>query len=395
MPDHWKKIVFTFIVLACAAFFPSLPQTVLAQLSTDDHLAEPGFWATKSVKSHSEFASAATCGECHRTIYANQAKTSMNRTLLFADASESLDTKSFDKGRVLQFAHGIYRYEFHKDGQKVIYTATDGKEKKSAELLWAFGTPRVAQSYLFKDADGRFHEARVSYFVSLQNLHITPAREFDTAKSLLEAMERAVPAEEVKRCFACHATEAIIDGKFDEQNLVKGVSCEACHGPGARHVATMQAAKLAGISDAKGEFIFNPARLGPTDSVEFCGACHGAWWDVKLSGVRGVGVVRAQPYRLVESKCWGKGDERLRCFACHDPHVEVSTDPASYDGACSSCHLSGVGQKADAQHHGAACPVATKNCTTCHMPKTMVPTMHDTFTDHKIRIVKAGEAFVE
>lgn len=391
MREHLKRFLFLVISVAapaCAVLFPSLP-SVCAQLSTDDHLAEPGFWATKSVKSHSEFAGAAACAECHRTIYANQVKTSMSRTLLLAEASEALD-----KERVLQFTHGIYQYEFHKDGKNVIYTATDGKEKKSAELLWAFGTPRVAQSYLFKDADGKFHESRVSYFVSLQNLHITPAREFDTAKSLPEAMERVVPDAEVKRCFACHATEAIVNDQFDEKNLVKGVSCEACHGPGAKHVATMQAEKLAGISDAKGEFIFNPGRLGPTDSVEFCGSCHGSWWDVKLAGVKGVGVVRAQPYRLVESKCWGKGDARLRCFACHDPHVEVSTDPSSYDGACLSCHAS-VGVKADTQHAGAACPVATKNCSTCHMPKTMLPTMHGTFTDHKIRIVKAGEVFTE
>ena len=27
--------------------------------------------------------------------------------------------------------------------------------------------------------------------------------------------------------------------------------------------------------------IFNSAHLDPTDSVEFCGACHGTWWDVK------------------------------------------------------------------------------------------------------------------
>src|SRR5262249_5657998 len=136
-------------------------------------------------------------------------------------------------------------------------------------------------------------------------------------------------------------------------------------------------------------------RLNPADSVDFCGACHNTWWDIKLSGMKGIANVRAQPYRLMSSKCWGTGDVRLRCFACHDPHVEVSKDAGSYDGTCLSCHVTSAGAKADAQHLGKGCPVATKNCTTCHMPKTMVPTMHDTFTDHRIRVVKAGEPFSE
>jgi hypothetical protein len=46
-----------------------------------------------------------------------------------------------------------------------------------------------------------------------------------------------------------------------------------------------------------------------------------------------------------------------------------------------------------ADHPGAACPTATKNCASCHMQKVYVPEMHDKFTDHRIRIVRAGESF--
>jgi hypothetical protein len=208
-------------------------------------------------------------------------------------------------------------------------------------------------------------------------------------------MERLVPQAEVRRCFACHSTQAIIANRFEEAKIVPGIACEACHGPGAKHVEAMQANAAAGISSTTGEFIFNPGRLEPADAVDFCGACHGTWRDVKLSGVRGVANVRMQPYRLESSKCWGTGDARLRCAACHDPHKEVSADAASYDSTCLSCHRTSGGQITDAQHAAKPCPKAANNCVTCHMPKIEIPFMHGAFTDHKIQIAKAGQSYIE
>jgi hypothetical protein len=51
--------------------------------------------------------------------------------------------------------------------------------------------------------------------------------------------------------------------------------------------------------------------------------------------------------------------------------------------------------KTTAERPGTACPVATKDCTSCHMQKVFVPEMHSNFTDHRIRVVHAGEPFPE
>jgi hypothetical protein len=175
------------------------------------------------------------------------------------------------------------------------------------------------------------------------------------------------------------------------------VSCEACHGAGAEHVAAMKAAKLTGESGGSTD-IFNPRSLHPPDSVDFCGACHATTWDVKLSGNKGVSNARSQPYRLEKSKCWGQGDPRLTCIGCHDPHKQLQTEPDSYDGTCLSCHAPSAKTESGAtanQIAAHACPVATKNCVTCHMPKLEVPEMHHEFTDHKIRIVKPGDQYTD
>jgi len=294
----------------------------------------------------------------------------------------------------LSFSLKQYKYRIDTEEAASHYSITDGGHSRSFDLTWAFGTGRVGQSYLFKSG-AEFYEARVTYFESLKNLDFTPSRALDSPKDLEEAMYRPVGGAEILRCFGCHTTASNIEGSFDEEHLIPGVTCEACHGPGSQHVAAMNSLAT-DLPNPGGEVaIFNSAHLDPVDAVEFCGACHGAWWDVRLAGVKGVSTARSAPYRLVTSKCWGNGEARLVCTACHDPHKPLQTDPAAYDRTCLSCHGTAGGLKTTTAHPGPACPVASRNCTTCHMQKVYVPEMHDTFTDHRIRIVKAGAPFPE
>jgi len=373
-----------FILFVLTAAAPWLR----AQLSTEDHLAEPGFWPTQAGTSRNDYVGPAGCAPCHSAKAASQPRTPMARTVSYAADAEVLHTHPN-----LTFSVGVYRYLIKSDEQHSLYSVSNGAETLSSPLLWAFGTPRIGQSYLFKREDGHFYEARVTYFESLKNLGFTPSRDLPSPKDAEEAMDRPVGAAEIGLCFGCHTTASTIDGKFDEEHLILGVTCEACHGPGAKHVAAMKTLMNGNLNTRQGN-IFNSATLSPADSVDFCGACHGTWWDVKLSGVKGVSTARSAPYRLVTSKCWGKkGDARITCIACHDPHEQLQTESAAYDHACLKCHVTAPGQKPTAEHPGAACPVGTKNCTSCHMQKVYVPEMHDKFTDHRIRIAREGEPF--
>src|SRR5258708_25081313 len=149
---------------------------------------EPGFWPTKSVKSTDAFAGSAACAECHRAIAASQFQTSMAKGLLRAGEAKFL------KSRLpLQFSRDGFRYEIQKLPDKMLYSATNGSEKRTAELTWAFGTVPAAQSYLFKASHGSFHEAHVSHFTSQQKLDVTPARHISPSHTLTEAMERLRP----------------------------------------------------------------------------------------------------------------------------------------------------------------------------------------------------------
>jgi hypothetical protein len=294
----------------------------------------------------------------------------------------------------LNFEQGPYRYEIQTSATGSIFTTTDGTRSLSALLSWAFGAGPVGQSYLYL-RDRRWYEARVSFFGTLNNLHFTPGRALTSPRDLEEAMSRPLTDADVVRCFRCHATGVTSEYSVDTSNLFMGITCEACHGPGGKHVAAMEAEILAlGVPSGQADerLIFNPGRLDPTDSVEFCGACHSTWWDVRLSEAKGIATLVSPGYRLANSKCWGKGDGRLECIACHDPHRPRERRAEAYDVKCLACHISDVGFSLSADHPGRACPVAKNDCTSCHMPKIEVPDLHYAITDHDIRIVRSAES---
>jgi len=145
-----------------------------------------------------------------------------------------------------------------------------------------------------------------------------------------------------------------------------------------------------GQQDAAGT-ILNPGSLTPAAAVDFCGACHRTSVDVELQGEEGIGTVRFPAFRLQTSRCWGAGDKRITCMGCHDPHVEVTHDISYYDKKCLGCHVA-QGLQPTGEKPGKACPVATEKCSTCHMPKYEIADFHARFTDHQIRVVKAGSS---
>jgi hypothetical protein len=287
---------------------------------------------------------------------------------------------------------GAYAYELQLKNGEALLSVSNGAETTIKNLEWAVGDGLFGQTYVYR-AQGKFYESQLSFYSRLNGLgtttgHMEPGN-LETAAGGL-----TTPAM-IRQCFGCHFTAATTSHVFDPEHSTGGVTCEGCHGPGLRHVRQKSGPKgsLGGGDDKP--MIMNPAQLNPGDSVDFCGACHRTSADAVLSGLAGKGVidVRIQPYRLEKSRCWGKGDARLTCIACHDPHVQVVSDPGFYDGKCLHCHLGGQKSGLSATRHAPACKTGTKDCVTCHMPRVEVPGTYTTFTDHWIRIAAKGSAY--
>jgi hypothetical protein len=375
----WRSRI---VIAICALAAPD----VSAQMATTERLEGSGWWPTKRVL-REEHVGPSVCAACHPRQAATQPKTSMARTGQRAAESDILRAHES-----LAFRSGAYSYTIARTGDGSVYTVSDGEESRAAPLAWAFGAGKVGQSFLF-ERDGTLHEARISYYDSIRALDFTPNRKLATPRGIDEAMSRPVGDAEGRRCFACHTTaSAKAGGGVDFTALIPGVTCEACHGPGRAHVSAMaQGRAKQGASNAPKAgraAIMNPRALDAADSVDFCGACHATFWDVKLADERGIAALRSQPYRLQSSRCWTQGDARLTCVACHDPHQPLVRDAASYDARCLQCHVA-AGAAATESHPGRACKVGTEKCASCHMPKYDVPGMHFEFTDHFIRVVRS------
>lgn len=389
-----------------ASAYPFPQQQPETQMATDERVAAAGWWPTKQSASLDDFVGTKECARCHAKIAATQTETPMAHAASLAADSTALP----EQQPVLQKA-GPYTYTISKEASARNYGVGDGTNSISATLGWAFGLGNKGQTYVYQ-RNGAYYESRMSFFTTLQGLDLTPGHSLKTPQNLEQALGRAIPPDTLRRCFGCHTTASTTRAGFDPSRLVLGVDCEACHGPGAKHAELMDDEK----NDEGRQAIFDPASLGPVAQVDFCGACHRTWYDVSVTGLKGVEDVRFQPYRLESSRCWGEGDARLTCVACHDPHQPLNHDLAAYDQKCLACHQSSRSQKrspnrpskpsptaskdrqsanptAPLDHPGKACPVAAKNCVTCHMPRVDFPAMHAPFTDHRIRIVRANAPY--
>jgi len=232
------------------------------------------------------------------------------------------------------------------------------------------------------------------------------------------------------QCASCHSTG--LEKNYDlAANTYAtswsdvNVSCEACHGPGSRHIAWAKARAEAGTSPApsseaghmglttwlapaaKGVWRMNPEtgiaqRTAPLDGQELdvCAGCHArrkviakdppvgaAFLDSYLPALLEPGLYHADGQidgevfeygSFVQSRMYHAG---VICTDCHEPHGLALR--AQGNDLCAQCHLPAKFDTAAHHHHAPAS--AGAQCVNCHMPaKTYM--VVDNRRDHSLRV---------
>ncbi|HTY87542.1 MAG TPA: multiheme c-type cytochrome [Candidatus Acidoferrum sp.] len=248
-----------------------------------------------------------------------------------------------------------------------------------------FGSGRKGQTFLFWLGDS-LYELPVSYWVergtwmNSPNLQLYP----DGTANFTRAI--------TPRCLECHVTSfAWLDPfagpgsagiRFSRYtNLVLGITCEKCHGPGRDHIARYRSSSPPISAAAAASAIINPARLPRDRQMDACSLCHaGAGIERSPALSFNVGDVLSnhlelqvpgpdapvdvhgnQIQGLERSRCF-QSSPTMTCLTCHDVHAP-HRDLKAFAARCLTCHK--VERCGEFRKLGHAIDT---QCAVCHMP---------------------------
>jgi predicted CXXCH cytochrome family protein len=221
-------------------------------------------------------------------------------------------------------------------------------------------------------------------------------------------------------CADCHSTDVrkrydSAARTFDTRFAEISVGCEACHGPGSRHVAWAQqhgsgsAGLTVSLHERRGvQWPIDPAtgiavRSAPRtteDEIELCAQCHSRRAQIAEGYRAGAplldhyrpalivptlyeadGQQRDEVYTwgsFLQSRMYAKG---VTCSDCHEPHGGKLR--AQGNALCEECHSR---EKFDApSHHFHAQGSKGAECVACHMPARTYMQV-DPRRDHSLRV---------
>jgi hypothetical protein len=335
------------------------------------------------------FAGSLTCKTCHKDIYDHFVSSAHYRDS--RPASAGTIRGSFDTGSNVFVYHGGLQVQGGSRGDaglQVEMEMTDsgafqtavhsGHPYRRERFDIVIGSARKGQSYLYWK-DKALYQLPVSYAVG-GGWCISPGYTADSP-----FFDRRVPAA----CLECHATNArtvFISNKdygdfFDRGQLIYGVDCERCHGPGEEHVRF----QTMNPDEKTGRYIVNTGRLSRQQRLDACALCHsGSRYPLKPPFSYRVGDrlddfsqakylpeeastldVHGNQYGLLgTSKCFISSG--MDCSTCHRVHVNEEGDVKQFSQRCLSCH-NGAGH-VSCKMPATAGLVLSDNCIDCHMP---------------------------
>ena len=323
---------------------------------------------------------------------------------------------------------------FSRVGDKFM-VRTDGPDGKlhDYEIAYTFGIDPL-QQYLIGFPDGRYQMLGLAWDTRPKSkggqrwFHLYPDEKLQPG-SLLHWTGRDQTWN--YQCAACHTTDLKKNYNLSTNTYATtwaglGVTCEACHGPGSRHVAWAKTGASPALVDKSGSF--EKARMGleawlkATDSgkwkinhatgtarrtaplasaqLDTCAPCHSRrkllatglapdtpFLDVALPALLEPGLYHADGQidgevfeydSFLQSAMHKAG---VVCSNCHEPHAAKLR--AEGNTLCTQCHLP---EKFDVTaHHKHQPGSAGAQCVNCHMPTKTYMVVHAR-RDHSIRV---------
>jgi len=362
------------------------------------------------------------CASCHASQV--QGWTGSHHDLAMQEASEKTVLGDFDNATFVY--EGVTTSFYRKGDEYWVKTDNENGELQDYRVAYVFGVYPL-QQLLLPITKGQLNALSIAWDARNASeggqrwYHIYEDQEPVTAESPLHWT--GIYHNWNSRCAECHSTNVVkgYDGARRQYTTTYDqidVGCEACHGPGSRHVELANAGKidrsqssvemgLALSLAARGQWSRAPEddiahRLTPlTDQtqVDNCGRCHSRratlgdyHYGQSLLNTHRLSTLESPLYwhdgqildevyvygSFIQSKMAQAG---VVCSNCHNPHSNELV--AEGNAVCTQCHKS---ETYDAPaHHRHSVTSAGSACVECHMPSQIYMGV-DARRDHSMRI---------
>ena len=385
-------------------------ETPSARRADDPRLSYAGPY--KNIHPDVPYVGDEKCAACHEEIARSYRQHPMGRSLL--PIASIAARQRYDASLHNPFEALDTLFQVVRQGERIVHRqiGRDDKGQSIYELdmpvQYVLGSGTRGHSYL-SERDGYLIQTPISWYSQKRIWDKSPGFAVDKRPG------RPVAAE----CLFCHANRTRPrEGSVNhyETPVFDGytIGCERCHGPGGRHIAEPGHKDPATGADLT---IVNPSFLEPKLRAAVCEQCHlkgadrvlprgrdlydfrpglplEAFWSIFVSETEpeeGNRVAVGHVEQMYQSQCFlrsvekaEKGQRKLGCTSCHDPHRHVEGEPrvAYYRQKCLVCH----------DQHGCSVPLTARrqkspadSCIDCHMPRFATSDIaHTAVTDHRI-----------
>ena len=349
------------------------------------------------------FVGSERCKSCHQKAY-DQWKGSHHAKAMQA-AREGTVLGDFG-GATLQ--HRGKTWRFFRQGERFMVTA-EGPDGAMAdyEVAYTFGVEPL-QQYLVAFPGGRLQCLSAAWDTRAKRwFHVNPGPVAPPG----DWLHWTRPGQNWNAmCADCHSTA--VRKRYDpEKDAYETtwseirVGCEACHGPGSRHVAWADQPAMGRPQVENAALLTRTSRLTGPELVGLCAPCHARRSQFADQGVPGGELMdRYLPVLLspgvfhpdgqildedfewhafTQSKMYANG---VRCADCHDVHSGKRHKEGN--ALCTRCHRADTYD--DTSHHfhkkeWKGKPSAGALCVSCHMPGQNFMVVHFR-RDHSMRV---------
>ena len=349
------------------------------------------------------FVGRSQCVDCHADAY-NDWRGSHHDDAMDVATAETVLADFEDT----EFLHnGIETRFYRKDGKFYVFTESTAGEMAEHEVLYTFGVEPL-QQYLVAFPGGRLQALPIAWDVPRKEwFHLYPDTEI-AADNWLHWTRNGQNWNGM--CADCHSTNLRKNYRHETDTYATkwseiDVSCEACHGPGSRHVAwsAIDEGKRPEIADYGLEV--RSSGLDNEQFVELCAACHsrrGEVGDYDHSQVNMMetlvpsllqqGLYHSDGQILDEVSVWGSFLQSkmyangVSCRDCHNSHsLELKFEG---NALCQQCHIPEQFDTPEHHFHEPMVngePGAGAQCVNCHMPEQPYMVI-DYRADHSLRV---------